>query len=132
MRLNLAGYDTNAYLLTQGYPASWTSPYPWPVGGDVSLNYAPANLGQVKLAFGFDLNGFTSGTGNGTGNVGGATMPGDDNDLGATPAYVVSGLSDSAGNAIPGVVELPAGAGPTVSGSAPNALQVYTPFSQSL
>lgn len=59
VRLNAVGYDTNAYLKTRGYPATWASRLPWNTAYAAGDNYASANLGQLKLAFGFNLAGFT-------------------------------------------------------------------------
>ncbi len=64
-RLNQAGYGVREYLGRQGYPSTWAYAQPWSVGAPVAANYAPANLGQLKLAFGFDLAGFTPSTGDG-------------------------------------------------------------------
>ena len=61
-RLNAVGFDTRAYLVGQGYPADWVSPYPWPLptgsAEEIAENYAPANLGQLKLVFGFAVEDF--------------------------------------------------------------------------
>lgn len=53
-RLLTAGYDTRANLIAHGYPANWTSDYPWNPATPAEENYAPANLGQLKIAFSFD------------------------------------------------------------------------------
>lgn len=57
-RLNAAGYDTKANLKARGYASSWEYVYPWNPTTPVAENYAPANIGQLKLVFSFDLNGF--------------------------------------------------------------------------
>jgi hypothetical protein len=59
-RLLSAGYDTRANLVAHGYPLNWSSFYPWTPGTAVSENYAPANIGQLKMAFSFDLGGMGS------------------------------------------------------------------------
>lgn len=59
-RLGSAGYDTKANLVAHGYPATWSFSYPWDPSTPISANYAPANLGQVKMAFSFDLAGKTA------------------------------------------------------------------------
>jgi hypothetical protein len=59
-RLLSAGYDTKANLIAHGYPPDWNYPYPWNPNTAVSENYAPANLGQLKIAFSFDLGGMGS------------------------------------------------------------------------
>jgi len=48
-------YDTKANLIDRGFPSSWTSNYPWNPATAVAENYAPANLGQLKAVFSFDL-----------------------------------------------------------------------------
>ena len=65
-RLIALGVDTRAGLIAHGYPAGWAHPYPWnpndpwnhptPPGPpvDKTINYAPANLGQLKMIFSFD------------------------------------------------------------------------------
>lgn len=58
-RLLTAGYDTRQSLIDHGYPTSWTFDYPWDPATPASANYAPANLGQLKLVFSFDLSGFS-------------------------------------------------------------------------
>jgi pectin methylesterase-like acyl-CoA thioesterase len=59
-RLGSAGYDTKANLIAHGYPTNWGFNYPWDPSTPVSANYAPANLGQIKMAFSFDLTGKTA------------------------------------------------------------------------
>ena len=59
-RLGSAGYDTKANLIAHGYPTNWSFSYPWDPSTPISANYAPANLGQVKMAFSFDLAGKTA------------------------------------------------------------------------
>jgi hypothetical protein len=54
-RLIQAHFDTIANLKSHGYPSTWTSPYPWDPNTPASENYALANLGQLKMAFSFDL-----------------------------------------------------------------------------
>lgn len=54
-RLLSVSYDTKANLIAHGYPSSWTSNYPWSPTTPVEENYAPANLGQLKMAFSFNL-----------------------------------------------------------------------------
>lgn len=63
-RLHSAGYDTKANLIAHGFPdkwsgtAAWSGYYPWNPSTPVSENYAPANIGQLKLVFSFDLGDF--------------------------------------------------------------------------
>ena len=56
-RLIAVGYFTKINLIAHGYPAGWTDPYPWnsttPV--PVAQNYVPANIGQLKVIFSFDV-----------------------------------------------------------------------------
>lgn len=59
-RLNVAGYSTKANLIARGYPVSWPYDYPWNPTTPMTDNYAPANIGQLKLVFSFDLAGFDS------------------------------------------------------------------------
>jgi hypothetical protein len=74
-RLREVGMNTNASLRANGYPASWPHDYPWdptlpinqptPPGAtvDKTANLAPINLGQLKMAFSFDLAKDTDGDG---------------------------------------------------------------------
>ncbi len=56
-RLMAAGFFTKINLIAHGYPSNWTDAYPWnsvtPV--PVAKNYAPANIGQLKVIFSFDV-----------------------------------------------------------------------------
>lgn len=54
-RLLKMGYDTRANLIANGYNGSWAYYYPWDPATNVSVNYSPANLGQLKMVFSFDL-----------------------------------------------------------------------------
>ncbi len=54
-RLLELSYDTKANLIARGYPGNWAYPYPWNPSTPVTENYAPANLGQLKMTFSFDL-----------------------------------------------------------------------------
>jgi len=54
-RLAAEGYDTKANLIFRGYPANWLQDYPWDPQSPKIINYSPANLGQLKLIFSFDL-----------------------------------------------------------------------------
>ena len=54
-RLMAAGYDTRQHLIDRGYPSNWSSDYPWLPATPVAENYAPANLGQLKAVFSFDV-----------------------------------------------------------------------------
>jgi len=58
-RLNSIGYGATANLITRGYPSTWTYNYPWNPSTSTSQNYTPANLGQLKMVFSFDLSLFT-------------------------------------------------------------------------
>lgn len=53
------GYDTNQELIGQGYPSSWVYFLPWNPKTPKNQNYFPANLGQMKAIFSFDLSGQT-------------------------------------------------------------------------
>lgn len=55
VRLKTAGYDTKANLIARGFPATWAYDYPWNPSTPVADNYAPANIGQLKAVFSFDL-----------------------------------------------------------------------------
>jgi hypothetical protein len=48
------GYNTTQNLVSLGV-TGWTQPYPWYSNTSVALNYAPVNLGQLKLVFNFDF-----------------------------------------------------------------------------
>lgn len=55
-RLIEAGYPTREILRWNGYPSTWTSIYPWPQDVTATAeNAAPCTIGQLKLAFAFDL-----------------------------------------------------------------------------
>ncbi len=56
-RLLAAGYDTKANLIARGL-TGWTHDYPWDPETPAEENYSPANLGQLKLVFSFDLTEF--------------------------------------------------------------------------
>lgn len=65
-RLDAVGFDYKSQLSAAGYPASrWTTidgtsyQRPWNKSTTPSTNYAPANLGQLKVLFSFDLTGFS-------------------------------------------------------------------------
>ncbi len=57
-RLIEAGYDTRKNLIDRGYPADWSFDLPWPPDTPPRQNYGPANIGQLKLVFSFDLTDF--------------------------------------------------------------------------
>jgi RHS repeat-associated protein len=62
-RLIEVGYDTRGSLIANGYPGDWAYEYPWNPNdtwnqsgsADKSVNYGIANIGQLKMAFSFDL-----------------------------------------------------------------------------
>lgn len=54
-RLIANSYNTRANLVARGYPSNWAHDYPWDPDTDPAENYAPANLGQLKMVFSFDL-----------------------------------------------------------------------------
>lgn len=56
-RLNVLGYNTKENLKDFGYPASWTSNYPWPgvTPPTVASDYSPVTIGQLKMVFSFDV-----------------------------------------------------------------------------
>lgn len=56
-RLLEAGYPVRENLIARGYPADWGFDYPWDPAVAVDENYAPANIGQLKMVFSFDLAG---------------------------------------------------------------------------
>lgn len=62
-RLNAVGYDLKYHLKQMGYAPSWAYIYPWNPNTPVSENYVPANIGQLKLVFSFDLKLDTNGNG---------------------------------------------------------------------
>ncbi len=53
-RLMALGYDTRAAIET-ATAAPWSHPYPWDPSTPVAENYGAANLGQLKMAFSFDI-----------------------------------------------------------------------------
>jgi hypothetical protein len=54
-RLVAIGYNTTLNLQQRGYSSTYTGIYPWNPSTPTSANYAPANLGQLKMVFSFDL-----------------------------------------------------------------------------
>jgi len=54
-RLMEVQYDTTFNLVSRGYPSEWEHDYPWDPQTPVSENYHPANQGQLKMVFSFDL-----------------------------------------------------------------------------
>ena len=66
-RLIAIGYNTTAQLKANGYPSTWSSPYPWTMDQNTGSNttalamrYQYANLGQLKMVFSFDLKNFST------------------------------------------------------------------------
>lgn len=57
-RLKAAGFNPNAHLRSHGLGTGWPYDYPWTPSTPVASNYAPANLGQLKSVFNFDLSSF--------------------------------------------------------------------------
>jgi hypothetical protein len=51
--LHHIGYDPIQNLLDRGYAPLWPHNYPWNPGDPVTANYAPANVGQLKMVFSF-------------------------------------------------------------------------------
>ncbi len=62
-RLLAVGYDTKQNLISHGYPNAWSFDYPWNPATPVSDNYVPANLGQLKMTFSFDISTDSDGDG---------------------------------------------------------------------
>lgn len=56
-RLILQNYGTKANLIARGYPSNWAYDTPWDPNTATAENYAVANIGQLKMAFSFDLSG---------------------------------------------------------------------------
>ncbi|TCO81905.1 RHS repeat-associated protein [Chthoniobacter flavus] len=62
-RLLAVGYNTQFNLILHGYPGTWAYDYPWNPNdpwnqagaGDKTPNYVMANIGQLKMAFSFDV-----------------------------------------------------------------------------
>ena len=59
-RIIAVGYKSRQNLIDQGYPPEWTGRYPWDPATPVALNFAPANIGQLKMVFSFDLAGIST------------------------------------------------------------------------
>jgi hypothetical protein len=57
-RLRAVGYNTRQNLIDHGAPG-WAHDYPWNPATPVAENYSPANLGQMKWVFSFDLSTFS-------------------------------------------------------------------------
>jgi len=60
IRLQQVGYDTRQSLRSRGV-SDWAYDFPWNTASPIPAadNYAPANIGQLKWVFSFDLTGFT-------------------------------------------------------------------------
>ncbi|HEY5791804.1 MAG TPA: LamG-like jellyroll fold domain-containing protein, partial [Chthoniobacterales bacterium] len=54
-RLKGAGYNAKQNLIDRGYASNWSYDYPWNPNTPAAQNYKIANLGQLKMAFSFDL-----------------------------------------------------------------------------
>jgi len=54
-RLLSIGYNTTLNLQNRGYAGNYTGLYPWNSTTSPAQNYEPANLGQLKMVFSFDL-----------------------------------------------------------------------------
>lgn len=54
-RLDEIRFDYRPQLISQGYEGNWTGNRPWDESLSKEVNYAPANLGQLKILFAFDL-----------------------------------------------------------------------------
>jgi hypothetical protein len=54
-RLDLINFNYRAQLTANGYVGAWTGNRPWNESLDLAANYAPANLGQVKILFCFEV-----------------------------------------------------------------------------
>ena len=48
-------YDTTKNLIANGFLPTWGDKYPWDSANPPATNFLPANIGQLKLAFSFDL-----------------------------------------------------------------------------
>ena len=57
-RLSQIGYGTKQNLIARGYPSTWPWDVPWNPNTPASENYVPANIGQLKMVFSFDLANF--------------------------------------------------------------------------
>lgn len=58
-RLIAAGYNTKQNVIDHGV-SGWSEKYPWDPNTAVSDNYFPANVGQLKLVFSFDVTGLAA------------------------------------------------------------------------
>lgn len=54
-RLISAGFDSREFLRSKGYASEWPYLYPWPPTVGQAENFAPLNIGQLKLVFSFDI-----------------------------------------------------------------------------
>jgi hypothetical protein len=113
----------------QGVNATYS--YPWNPATNVSVNYAPANLGQIKIVFSFDLS---------PGNAVGYTIPPnlDAYNDGIPDAWAVTnGLNpfdpnlaseDPAGDGLTNLQKYEMGLNPQVKDNPAVALVVFTPL----
>ncbi len=53
-RLRETAYNLKGNLFSRGFPLTWPSDVPWDPISLPTTNYAPANLGQLKICFSFD------------------------------------------------------------------------------
>jgi hypothetical protein len=97
--LNAIGYDTQAQLNYLMYGnvslTTWWYSYPWNPGDDNSVNYAPINLGQLKLVFSFDLSSTLFSSGSSADYI----TEFDESMLGGNPNSLTSGVPDTDGAA---------------------------------
>lgn len=56
-RLEALRYDNRAAIESEvmAYLPGWSHPYPWDPATPIAENYKPANLGQLKMVFSFDV-----------------------------------------------------------------------------
>lgn len=131
-RLDQVGFDYKTQIQNNGYNGVWTSiagghERPWNESSIPEVNYAPANIGQVKILFSFDVSGFSApdpfGDSNGNG------LPnGYEGTLGGTGP-----IGDNDGDGLSNLTEYLQDSNPlTANGTGPafsaTGLLVYTPL----
>lgn len=143
--LSEAGYNSRQNLRDRGYPSTWKYFYPYDPYAPIEGNYAPANVGQLKMVFSFDLAGFnpastTDTDGDGLSDVWEIQNGFDPNLADENNNGIVDGSDDFDGDGVTNLAEKSGNTDPWNAGDATNppsitadttnqtSLMVWTPF----